>query len=262
MYKETAKLILYSDLAADGILKELGRIWRDWEQKTAFPEDLVQRCYVQVKKLLDVSTDYGFDQNLWQCYLTFLVITNENSFSLTCEGVGATEGGSVNTIAKNDFKVLKKLFDFDFRPLEEDLGIDCFSIICNYTAISKREKIYNKNVSDSVLALRAKIDAAADENEIFDIITEHYKTQGTGMFGMNRAFRIAGTGEELEFCPINNADTITLSDLIGYELQKQELVRNTLAFCEGRKAKVVLIYWDAGTGKSSSVIDVFNYYCC
>ena len=44
MYKETAKLILYSDLAADGILKELGRIWRDWEQKTAFPEDLVQRC--------------------------------------------------------------------------------------------------------------------------------------------------------------------------------------------------------------------------
>ena len=147
MYKETAKLILYSDLAADGILKELGRIWRDWEQKTAFPEDLVQRCYVQVKKLLDVSTDYGFDQNLWQCYLTFLVITNENSFSLTCEGVGATEGGSVNTIAKNDFKVLKKLFDFDFRPLEEDLGIDCFSIICNYTAISKREM--DKNSSSS-----------------------------------------------------------------------------------------------------------------
>ena len=261
MYKETAKLILYSDLAADGILKELGRIWRDWEQKTAFPEDLVQRCYVQVKKLLDVSTDYGFDQNLWQCYLTFLVITNENSFSLTCEGVGATEGGSVNTIAKNDFKVLKKLFDFDFRPLEEDLGIDCFSIICNYTAISKREKIYNKNVSDSVLALRTKIDAAADENEIFDIITEHYKTQGTGMFGMNRAFRIAGTGDELEFCPINNADTITLSDLIGYELQKQELVRNTLAFCEGRKANDVLLYGDAGTGKSSSVKAVLNEYC-
>ena len=222
MYKETAKLILYSDLAADGILKELGRIWRDWEQKTAFPEDLVQRCYVQVKKLLDVSTDYGFDQNLWQCYLTFLVITNENSFSLTCEGVGATEGG---------------------------------------TAISKREKIYNKNVSDSVLALRAKIDAAADENEIFDIITEHYKTQGTGMFGMNRAFRIAGTGDELEFCPINNADTITLSDLIGYELQKQELVRNTLAFCEGRKANDVLLYGDAGTGKSSSVKAVLNEYC-
>ncbi len=221
----------------------------------------MQRCYVQVKKLLDVSTDYGFDQNLWQCYLTFLVITNENSFSLTCEGVGATEGGSVNTIAKNDFKVLKKLFDFDFRPLEEDLEIDCFSIICKYTAISKREKIYNKNVSDTVLALRAKIDAAADENEIFDVITEHYKTQGTGMFGMNRAFRIAGTGDELEFCPINNADTITLADLIGYELQKQELVRNTLAFCEGRKANDVLLYGDAGTGKSSSVKAVLNEYC-
>ena len=81
------------------------------------------------------------------------------------------------------------------------------------------------------------------------------------MFGMNRAFRIAGTGDELEFCPINNADTITLSDLIGYELQKQELVRNTLAFCEGRKANDVLLYGDAGTGKSSSVKAVLNEYC-
>ena len=261
MYKETAKLILYSDLAADEILGGFCRIFRDWEQKTAFPEELVQRSYVLIKRLLDVSTDYGFDKNLWQCYLTFLMITNENSFSLTCEGVGATEGGTVNTIAKNDFKVLKELFHFDFAPIEEDLEINCFSTVTNYTAISKKEKIYNKNVSETVLALREKIDAAADENEIFAIITEHYKTHGTGMFGMNRAFRIAGTGAEMEFIPINNADTIKLSDLIGYELQKQELVRNTLAFCEGRKANDVLLYGDAGTGKSSSVNAVLNEYC-
>ena len=260
MYKEAAKLILYSDLAEDPILKELGQIWRDWEQKTAFPEDLVQRCYVQVKKLLDVSTDYGFDRNLWQCYLTFLVITNENSFSLTCEGVGATEGGSVNVIAKNDFRVLKNLFDFDFRPLEEDLGIDCFTLLTHYTAISKKEKIYNRNVSETVLSLREKIDAAADADEVFVLITEHYKTHGTGMFGMNRAFRIAGSGEEMELIPINNADTITLSDLIGYEIQKAELIRNTLAFCESRKANDVLLYGDAGTGKSSSVKAVLNEY--
>lgn len=261
MYKEAAKLILYSDLTSDEILGGFCQVYRDWEQKTAFPEDLVQRIYVLIKRLLDVSTDYGFDQNLWQCYLTFLVVTNENSFSLTCEGVGATEGGSVNAIAKNDFKVLKHLFDFDFHPLEEDLGIDCFSLITNYKAISKKEKIYNRNVSETVLGLREKIDAASDENEIFDIITEHYKMQGTGMFGMNRAFRITGAGDDLEFIPINNADTIKLSDLIGYEIQKQELVRNTLAFCEGRKANDVLLYGDAGTGKSSSVKAVLNEYC-
>ena len=261
MYKEVAKLILYSNLGRDSILTALCNIFRDWEQKNAAPEDLVQRIYIQIKRLLDVSTDYGFDRNLWQDYLTFIMITNENSFSVTCEGVGPTEGGSVNRIAKNDFRIFRDLFHFDFGPIEQELQIDCFSLITNYKAISKREKTYNKDVSDIVQKLSIKLDAAADENGFFDLITEHYRTHGVGMFGFNKAFRITGTGDTMEFCPINNADEITLSDLIGYEIQKQELVRNTLAFCEGRKANDVLLYGDSGTGKSSSVKAVLNEYC-
>ena len=57
MYKEAAKLILYSDLASDEILGGFCQVYRDWEQKTAFPEELVQRIYVLIKRLLDVSTD-------------------------------------------------------------------------------------------------------------------------------------------------------------------------------------------------------------
>ncbi|MBR5931904.1 MAG: ATP-binding protein [Lachnospiraceae bacterium] len=261
MYKNVAKLILYSNLGKDSILTALCDIFRDWEQKKTAPEDLVQRIYIQIKRLLDVSTDYGFDRNLWQDYLTFVMITNENSFSVTCEGVGPTEGGSVNEIAKNDFRIFHDLFHFDFGPIEQDLKIDCFSRITNYKAISKREKTYNKDVSDIVQKLSVKLDAAVDENEFFDLITEHYKTHGVGMFGFNKAFRIAGTGDAMEFCPINNADEIRLSDLIGYEIQKKELVRNTLAFCEGRKANDVLLYGDSGTGKSSSVKAVLNEYC-
>ena len=261
MYKEVAKLILYSNLGEDSILSEFCHIYRDWEQKNAAPEDLVQRIYIQIKRLLDVSTDYGFDRNLWQDYLTFVMITNENSFSVTCEGVGPTEGGSVNQIAKNDFRIFRDLFHYDFGPIEKDLGIDCFSLITNYKAISKREKTYNKDVSDIVQKLSVKLDAAADENEFFDLITEHYRTHGVGMFGFNKAFRITGTGDAMEFCPINNADEIRLSDLIGYEIQKKELIRNTLAFCEGRKANDVLLYGDSGTGKSSSVKAVLNEYC-
>ena len=64
MYKEVAKLILYSNLGEDSILSEFCHIYRDWEQKNTAPEDLVQRIYIQIKRLLDVSTDYGFDRNL------------------------------------------------------------------------------------------------------------------------------------------------------------------------------------------------------
>lgn len=51
-----------------------------------------------------------------------------------------------------------------------------------------------------------------------------------------------------------------LSDLVGYELQKQELVRNTEAFLRGQPANNVLLYGDAGTGKSSCVKALLNEY--
>ena len=63
-------------------------------------EELTAEIYEQVHKLLDIGTVYGFDKNLWHNYLTFILITNENPFSITCEKVGANDG-SVNTFAKN-----------------------------------------------------------------------------------------------------------------------------------------------------------------
>jgi len=263
MYKEVSKLLLYSDLGENSILGNLCDIFEAWEEKTEEKPIIVRRIYAEMKRILDLSTAYGFDTNLWHNYLTFLLITNENSFTLTCERVGASEGGTVNYLAKKDFKIFKNLFDFDFGPIESDLNIDCFTTISNYKAIAKKERLYNKNVSEKVRALSLKIQQAQDENEIFDIITEHYKNYGIGMFGLNKAFRIKNENGKLEFCPINNADTIKLSDLVGYELQKKELIANTKAFTDGKAANNVLLYGDAGTGKSSSVKAVLNeYYDC
>ena len=52
---------------------------------------------------------------------------------------------------------------------------------------------------------------------------------------------------------ITDTETKKLSDLVGYESQKQQLLDNTLAFLEGRSANNVLLYGDGGTGKSSSI---------
>ncbi|MGN1080478.1 MAG: ATP-binding protein, partial [Acutalibacteraceae bacterium] len=154
----------------------------------------------------------------------------------------------------------KNLFDFDFATIEKDLGIDCFSTVTHYTATPKRECLYNRAVSEKVRELSVKIDAARDEDEVFDIVTEHYKTCGVGLFGLNKAFRIQGSGESLVYCPINNADSIRLSDLVGYERQKAELVDNTRAFVNGKRANNALLYGDSGTGKSSSIKAVLNEF--
>ena len=260
MYKEIAKLIMYGNMKEDTILVKLGEIFRAFDEKTEDNAQLIRDIYTQLKRLLEVATDYGFDHNLWHNYLTYLLITNENPFSLTCEKVGANDG-SVNIFAKNDFRVFRNLFFFDFKPIEEALGIQCFSILSDYKAIGKKELMYNKNVSEKVQALSEKLEQTKDENEFFEVVTDFYKAYGVGMFGLNKAFRLIDKGQgEPDFYPINNLDKVMLDDLVGYEIQKKKLVDNTEAFVQGRKANNVLLFGDSGTGKSTSIKAIVNQY--
>lgn len=259
MYQEVAKLVLYRDLGEDSILLKLSGIFEDFDKGGSTKAELTTRIYEQIKAILDVSTMYGFDKNLWHNYLTFILLTNENSFSMTSEKVGANDG-SVNHFAKGDFRIFKNLFDFDFGPIERELGIDCFSTICNYKAIGKKERMYNKNVSEKMQAVSLQIEQAKDEEEIFRIITDFYKAYGVGMFGLNKAFRIRSVPDGVEFLPINNTEQVLLKDLIGYEIQKKKLVDNTEAFVKGLPANNVLLFGDSGTGKSTSIKAILNEY--
>ena len=258
MYREVAKLIIYGN-HEDTILMKMSDIFKKFDRDEETPDKLISDIYEQIKRILEVATDYGFDKNLWHNYLTFYLITNENPFSLTCEKVGANDG-SVNEFAKNDFKVFMNLFNYDFRPIEAALGINCFSLISDYKAIVKKELMYNKNVSEKVQALSLKLETAKDENEFFNYVTDFYKAYGVGMFGLNKAFRVIGGDNGVTFTPINNMDKVMLDDLIGYEIQKKKLVENTEAFVQGRKANNALLFGDSGTGKSTSIKAIVNQY--
>ena len=260
MYKIVSRLLIYGDMPRDTILMELADIIRKMDDGSQTKEELATRVFTQMKHLLQVATDYGFDKNLWHNYLTFLLITSENPFSITCEKVGANEG-SVNYFAKGDFKAFKDLFDYDFSRLESYLDVDCFSRISNYRAIGKKELMYNKNVSQKVQALSEKLEQARDENEFFDCVTGFYKDFGVGMFGLNKAFRIASSEDgTVKFHAINNMDAVMLDDLVGYEIQKKKLVDNTRAFVQGKKANNVLLFGDSGTGKSTSIKAIVNEF--
>ncbi len=101
MYKDIARLVLYRDLNRDSILTKVGDIIEDFELEREEKPALVSRCYTEIKRILDISTSFGFDRNLWQDYLTYVLVTHENSFTLTCEKVGAGDG-TVNGFAKQD----------------------------------------------------------------------------------------------------------------------------------------------------------------
>ena len=270
MYREISRLVMFRDFGENSILNNVSEIVREAEalQNTSGSykgtklDGLVLRAYGEVRRLLELGTDYGFDKNLWRDYLTFLLITNENPFTLTCEKAGASDG-SVNSFAKSDFGIFLRLMNYDFSPMEEYLEIDCFSVITNYHSIPKKKQMYNRNVSEKVRDLSDRLGAldVEDAEGAFDILTEFYKQYGVGMFGLNRAFRIRHEeGRDLEFIPINNTDRVMLDDLVGYESQKERLRENTEAFVNGRRANNCLLYGDAGTGKSTSIKALINEY--
>lgn len=270
MYKEISRLVMFRNFGENSILNNVCEIVREAEAlqnttgsyKGTKLEALVLRAYGEVRRLLEVGTDYGFDKNLWRDYLTFLLITNENPFTLTCEKIGASDG-SVNGFAKSDFGIFLKLMNYDFGPMEEYLEIDCFSVITNYHSIPKKKQMYNRNVSERVRDLSDRLGAldVEDAEGAFKILTDFYKQYGVGMFGLNRAFRISHEeGKDLEFIPINNTDSVKLDDLVGYEIQKKRLRDNTEAFVRGGRANNCLLFGDAGTGKSTSIKALINEY--
>ena len=263
MYQYIAKLVVYQKLENGSILKELADIIKKSEnpltiKDNGYKQELIARLYTQINALLDVATENGFDDNLWKNYLAYILATNVNPFSTTCEKVGAREG-SVNQFAISDFQIFKEMFDYDFSGLEKLLDVDCFSIITNYHSIKKSGKRYNANVSGAVRYLSKKIDEAKDGKEVFDVVTSFYRDYGVGLLGLNKAFRIKHE-EKLELIPITNTEDIHLCDLVGYEIQKKKLIDNTRAFVEGKKANNVLLFGDSGTGKSTSIKAILNEF--
>lgn len=288
MYRELANLIMYGKLREDPILMELSGIIRRVSEKQddAQTESAVRDIYSQVYRILETATRYGFDDNLWHCYIAYLLASDENPFSVVCEKVGVDHAredqASVNEIVKHDMDCLFRLFHYDFTEVEQALSINCFSLLTHYRSIAKDENTYNKSVSEKVKELAGELAGTTDGYGFFVIVTDFYKKYGVGKFGLNKAFRLkdaqAADGAmssesmpcngmpygvmpyEAELVPITHTSDVSLSHLVGYEIQKQQLIDNTEAFVEGRRANNCLLFGDSGTGKSTCMKAILNRY--
>ena len=95
------------------------------------------------------------------------------------------------------------------------------------------------------------------DNGVFDYTPEYFldyiRTNGSGLFAKYKAFTFDG-----ELHPIENPDKIRLSDLKNYDVQRKQVIDNTVCFLSGKPAQNVLLYGDRGTGKSSTVKAIMN----
>ena len=256
----TNELILYKHMEQQQILDDMTFLMENYDNEYYNKEDMRSLLYDVVNALLELASSHGFEGNLWHDYLTYLLASDENAYSTSCEIVGEVEG-SINDAALHDFEIFKELFDYDFTLLEKELGAGCLAFVRDYRGLGEEHgNVFNTRISSRICGLGKALADVSGSREFKHTVTQFYKEFGVGKLGLHKAFRVEHTAEGAEIVPITKIAHVYLDDLVGYDIAKKKLTANTQAFVEGRRANNCLLYGDAGTGKSSSVKAILNQY--
>ena len=81
-----------------------------------------------VGDLLSMAAAYGFTGNLWQAYLTFLLVNHENAYSTALE-IGGEAKNVLQMAALHDMLVFREFFAFDLAALGEVLETSQYRLL-------------------------------------------------------------------------------------------------------------------------------------
>lgn len=228
------------------------KVFSDWElTRSSLEEEEVGRL---TSRLVSFATEFGLSGDIWKQWIAYLIISDENPFSLACERRKIADEASMIKLAEGDFEEIYKLFNEGFES--EDDGIR--ELFRTYKAPYKSERINPSGAKIKELA--GKLADSGNPSEFAQIVRNYYEENGCGIYGLYRAFRLEGEEGCLDILPIADSEDVILSDLVGYEEQKEALVTNTEAFLKGLPANNVLLYGDSGTGKSTSIHALIREY--
>ncbi len=231
-----------------------------------------------VCRMTAFATEFALYGNLWQQWITYMIMMHENAFTMACERRTVSSSSTIMKLAERDFGLFRELMNLDLDAFGKETGTDLLGLFANYKMPYAQEG--DSKAGKQIRMLCGRLARAADAREFGRIVTEYYTRFGTGMFGLFRAFRIAegcspenkpaGAGYPsdhytgytggVNLVPVVDAADVTFNDLVGYEEQKATLKANTEAFLAGRHANNVLLYGDSGTGKSTSIHALMHDY--
>ena len=251
----TPQLIIYRNFRYQQLYDNMVQLlWGTREQ------DEIPDPYILANQLIELAAEYGFEGNLWHCFLALCLANHENAYSISCE-IRGDQGGSLSTLARQDFALLWQLYKKDIRVLDKLTPGSCvWSELSCFRTFGESSRIFNRRIRNRILELSVSLAQAEDVESFARGVSGFYKEFGVGKFGLNKAFRIIEDRHRAVIEPIVNVEHVYLKDIIGYELQKQKLIENTERFIQGKPANNVLLFGDAGTGKSSSIKAVLNEY--
>ena len=157
-------------------------------------------------------------------------LDDENIYTRKMARDGACDA-HLDSILERELKILERISKYDGAKIRERSAL-----------------------SDLPMWITEDIDFVSEyKNRIKEM-----KTRGFGIYAKHHMFVLDDMGA---ITPIKKPDPMRVCDLVGYERERAPIIENTEAFLSGKSANNVLLYGDAGTGKSSTVKAIANSYC-
>lgn len=223
---EIKNLVVFTALAKDDLICDLAN------GKSLTSED--------ISFLVEQAENDGFRGNILEEYIINLMVVKPNIFAEMAEHNNAFVGKSLLRLAKRDILLIRRFIEWLKIKNANN------TVVNNY--MPTKNHLNKKRTDFKSIVLNG--------TDIQELVLFYSKYAYGIMFG-NYAFT---WDSELGLIPVKNYDIADFESIIGYDRQKDQLIENTNFFLSDFPANNVLLYGERGTGKSSSIKALLNYF--
>jgi predicted AAA+ superfamily ATPase len=189
----------------------------------------------------------------WQDHLMLQILRDDNPFTHQAQRIPFAElPPSLIAAAQQDLRSLHDLYQCQGEHISQWMQTDhprSAAIVWQSSPALSTQEIAHTPIW-------TKLKMSADWGNLVEALADHYRQFGSGVFASYQAFR----WQAGQLLGVAYPDPIRLDELVGYEMQKATLIKNTEALLGGYPALHVLLYGSRGSGKSSLVKALLQAY--